>query len=150
MGASLFARGRATSKFQAIGTTSGHEMVTVIAKHSLTSSTSAGDVFQMIKIPNGAQIVGGWLTADSAYAFTFHVGLGTDPDLLLASVSVSASRTWHAFFGPDHTKPPTVSLSDNADPQYDTLDVLILSITAKKTLNWEVMVQYVFPGKSKN
>ena len=92
MGVSTHAVGRATDAFQAMGPTNSGNQVTIVVHHSVTADLSANDVLQIIKIPNGAVITGGWISLDSSSAFTFEVGDGGDPNRFVTSASVHGRR----------------------------------------------------------
>lgn len=139
MAASTHAVGRATSAYQAMGPTQGGNIVGVTAKHSLTANASANDVFQMIKVPAGATIVDGWLSADSSDAFTFQVGDGGSAGRFLTGASVSGSATSHVF--------PKRLLGYNYTSE-DTIDVKLTAVTATKALNFTLTVFYLVDGQT--
>ena len=93
MAASTHAKGRATAAFEALQHCSGGNLICQIVHHSVTADLSANDVIQMIKVPNGAVVTGGWITMDSTNAFTYEVGDGADTNRFVTSSSVSGSQT---------------------------------------------------------
>jgi len=130
-----------------MGATNGGNTICVTAAHSLTANASANDVFQMIKIPNGAKIVDGYITISSAAdAFTYTVGDGGSTARFVASSSVSSGDTTQAFIRKG-VLPYKVSLTANANPQYDTIDVKLTAVTATVAVNWDLTVWYLVDGQ---
>ncbi len=145
MGVSTHAKGRAGAAFQAMGPTTGGNVITQIAHYSLSADASANDVFQMIKVPIGAVIVGGWIALDSTNAFTFEVGDGADVDRYVPSSSVSASQTMQDFIR------DLSGQTSGAGHKYtanDTIDVKITGVTATVALDFTLCVFYVVDGQT--
>lgn len=144
MANSLFARGRATAAFQPMGPTNGGNMVCQVAHYSVTADLSANDVFQMIKVPLGAVVVGGWIALDSTDAFTFTVGDGGSAARYIPSNSVSASQTQQNFV---RDLSGQVSGIGHKYTAADTIDVTFTGVTATVNLDFTVCVYYlVDPG----
>lgn len=144
MGASTHAKGRATTAFQPMGPTAGGNVISQIANYSVTADLSANDVFQMIKVPIDAIVIGGWISLDSSNAFTFTVGDGVDVDRYLVDGSVSGSNTMHVF-------PLDASgITTGSGHKYtadDTIDVKFSAITATVALNFTLCVFYIVDGQ---
>jgi hypothetical protein len=145
MAASTHAVAGAKSKFQPVGPSAGGNLICVTKHYSLTANASANDVFQMIKIPNGARVVDGYIALDSVGAFTYTVGDGGDPDRFIAASSVSGSATDASFS--KEVLPYQYSLSANASPQYDTVDVKLTAVTATVALSFDLTVFYLVDGQ---
>ena len=144
MANSLHAVGRATSAFEPMGPTNGGNLVCVTAHHSLTAAASTNDVFQMIKIPNGARIIDGYLNADAtATAYIVSVGDGGDTARFVAAFSITTSGTAINFIK-KKSLPYKYSLTSNANPQYDTIDVKLTGVVATVAgLEFDVTVWYL-------
>ena len=145
MAASTHAKGRATAAFQAMGPTTGGNMICQIVHHSVTAALSANDVFQLIKVPIDAVIVGGWIAMDSTSAFTFTVGDGASTNRYIPSSSVSASQTMQNFIR--DLSGQTTGLGHKYTAA-DTLDVLFSAITATVNLDFTLAVFYIVDGQT--
>jgi len=148
MSASLHAVGRATTAFQPMGPANGGNVITQIVHHSLTANPSANDVFQMIKVPIDAVIVGGWLSLDSTSAFTFTVGDGGDTARYIGGTipaSVSASQTMHLFA---QDLSGGVSGCGHKYTATDTIDIKFTAITATTALDFTLCVKYIADGQT--
>ena len=145
MAASTHAVGRATAAYQAMGPTNGGNVVCQIVHHSLTANASANDVFQMIKVPNGSVMVGGWLAIDSTGAFTYTVGWGGDADGFVPSSSVSASQTMQNFVRDLSGQVTKLGHQFTAD---DTVDITFTAVTATVALDWTLCVFYLVDGQT--
>ena len=140
MSASLFARGYATAAYQAMGPTNGGNEIVRVFHYSCTASPSANDVYQMIKVPEGAVITGGWLMVDSDSAFTISVGDGADVDRYISGASVSASQTTHGFIRDLSGATSGLGHKYTAD---DTIDIKLTAVSGSKALDWTLCVKYV-------
>jgi hypothetical protein len=71
----------------------------VYGDYDLAATLGVGDVVQLVKIPDGARIVGYTLQTTEALGTDLELNLGTrdNPDLLVASASCAASQ----IIGPD-------------------------------------------------
>lgn len=145
MAASTHAVGRATTAYQAMGPTNGGNVVCQIVHYSLTANASANDVYQMIKVPNGAVIVNGWIAMDSTSAFTFTVGDGGSANRYVPSSSVSASQTMQNFVRDLSGATTGLGHQYTAD---DTVDVKFTAVTATVGLDWTLCVFYLVDGQT--
>lgn len=145
MAASTHAVGRAATAFQPLAHSGGGNLACQTVHYSLTADASAGDTFQMIKIPNGATIVDLMFEGNSSDAFTYTVGDGVDPDRFIASASISAAASRGVVVAA--ALPYRYSLSANADPQHDTIDVVLTAVTATVALDFQLTVFYLMDGQ---
>lgn len=103
----------------------------VFSKQLVT--VTAASVVQMLKIPDGAVIVDGWVSCP-ADGFKVSVGDGGDPDRFLASATASAGgATFHRFNRPAGLG-YKYSVSDDAIIKWDTIDILVGSASCTGTL----------------
>ena len=66
-------------------------LVTKYCKYTISATTSAGDVIQMIKIPKGASVVDLKFLAASTGVLLFDVGDGVDPNRYIVGATGSAA-----------------------------------------------------------
>ena len=145
MGASLFARGQAIATVLPKSHAGGGNVLGVTSFYSVTADLSVADVFQMVKIPNQARIIGGEFRALSDSSFTFSVGDGGDTARFLPiTTSVSGSQTIHNL---RFTEPFKVSVTANATDQFDTIDVKLVSVKATTNLSFSLTVFYLVDGQ---
>lgn len=109
----------------------------VVATYSLTATTSAGDVVQMVKVPDGALLV------DVAVKPTFingmiSVGDGGDTARYIGTATASATALVRATKGLGYQ----YDLSDGDPNQYDTIDIrfadAVASAQAVTLIAWYV------------
>ena len=141
MGASTHAKGRATGAFEHMAHTAGGNLICQVAHHSISAAISNDDVFQMIKVPKGAVIVGGWIALDSSSTGTFTVGDAADTNRHLGTASVSLSNTIHHFGG------NVLGITTGMGHKYsaeDTIDVKFSAVgSAGSSLDWTLCVFYL-------
>ena len=96
---------------------------TVYAEYTLGAAFSAGDVVQMVKVPNGARIRNVRIANLSVASGTFSVGDGGDTARYIASTSATLSTVFslNQAGGVGYK----YSLSDDAAVQYDTIDYVV-------------------------
>ena len=143
MAASTFARGKATTAFEPMGPTAGGNTVTRIASHSVTAALSANDVFQMIKVPNGAIITDGYMVAVGDLGFAYEVGISGDSNKFVTVKTVSATTTGTVFAFLKNLLPFNISVTANAPNQYITVDVKATVIAATVAAAWSLVVNYL-------
>ena len=145
MSAETHAVAGATAAFQPMGPTNGGNEVTVIKHHSVTADLSANDVLQVIKVPIGAVITGGWIAMDSTDAFTFTVGDGASTARYIPSSSVSASQTMQNFVR--DLSGQTTGLGHKYSAN-DTIDVKFTGVTATVNLDFTLCIKYIVDGQT--
>jgi hypothetical protein len=147
MAASTHAKGRATAAFEAMGPTTGGNVICQIVHHSITANLSANDVFQLIKVPLDAVIVNGWIAADAGAgsAFTFTVGDGASANRYVPSSSVSVSQTMQNFVR--DLSGATTGLGHKYTAA-DTIDIKFTAITATVALDFTLAVFYIVDGQT--
>lgn len=93
----------------------------VSAQHTVSGSLSAGDVIQLVKIPQGATILDLVLRTDiSPTQVTLSVGDGGDTDRYILTAT-HTSTIYRSNVG----VPYTYDFSDDAAIQWDTIDVRV-------------------------
>jgi hypothetical protein len=98
----------------------GVNAVSVI--YSLTASISAGDILQLVKVPEGAVIDDIYIKADlTGSAFAAVLGDGGDSDRFMAAFTLSAQGVVRASIG----IPYSYSVS-----AYDTIDLVFSGVTS--------------------
>ena len=103
-----------------------------------TSATAAaGDVINMIKLPNGATVTRVAYTGDSRGDGAYKLGTSASASLFDATVSISAGITT-ATIG----LPYTVSTSDDATVAYEWLNATVVSAGATLSDYITVIVDY--------
>lgn len=88
----------------------------VVARYQLTATTSVGDVIQMVKIPNGAEIIDMTLTGSGGLV---SVGDGGDTARYISTATASAGAVVRMTKGLGYT----YDISDDAADQFDTIDI---------------------------
>lgn len=144
MANSVHAVGRATAAFQAMGPTTGGNLICQVVHHSLSADASANDVFQLMKIPIGAVVVYGGLVIDSTNAFTFSLGDGGSVGRYLSGKSVSVSQTAYAFLRDLSGATSGIGHKYTAN---DTIDIKLTAVTATVNLDFTLTVFYVLDGQ---
>jgi hypothetical protein len=98
----------------------GANSVSVV--YSLTASISAGDIIQLVKIPEGAVVTDMYLNcALTGSAFAACLGDGGDSDRFMAAYTLSANGVVRAAIGIPY------SYSTSA---YDTIDLVFSGVTS--------------------
>ncbi len=145
MAASTHARGKATTSFEPMGPTAGGNLVCVTASHTVSAALSAGDVFQMIKVPHGAVIVDGYMKVIGAAGFVYEIGDGGDTARFLAADTVSASTaTGTVFAFLKNGLPYQYSIAPTTTNQWDTIDVKVTIIPGASVVqSWALTVFYM-------
>jgi len=110
----------------------------VFATYTTTSSLTAASVVQMLKIPDGARVVGGFATSP-ADAFKLSVGDGDNPDRYLVTAQSSAALETHQFAA-NGGLGYKFSVSDDAIVKFDTVDILVGSAACTGVLG--LCIQY--------
>lgn len=127
-----------------VGTNVGH------GKYQAGGVTiSSGDVYQMVKVPNGALITDVRFYGKAAGVGGIVFTLGTSADAsLFGSVTISATHQFVSVNGASATQqmPYQVSLSDDATPQHIVLQLTQASGTATATGSFGLVVSYVMKG----
>lgn len=110
----------------------------VSAAHTVSGSLSAGDVIQMVKIPNGATILDIVLrTAITPAQITLSVGDGGSTGRYVLTAT-HTSTVYHANTG----VPYTYDISDDAAVQYDTVDVKVSTASGSGNSSFYMTVLY--------
>jgi hypothetical protein len=120
----------------------------MVAQYVASGATvSSGDVFWMLKIPDGAMItdVRGFGRAAGGGGIVFNVGT-TGSASLFGTFTISATHQFVSVTGTG--LPYQVSLSDDAATDYITLTVTQASGTATATASFGVMVEYLMRGNA--
>ena len=108
-------------------------------------STTLSDVILLVKIPDRAWIVNGYITGtNGAAAQTLKVGTAADDDCCTAIASFSATAQRNLFN--NAVLPFQVSLSDDAEPKWTWLKAERVVGSATLTESYRVYVEYVMPG----
>lgn len=126
-------------------------LTTMVATYNAANATmSSGDVFWMMKIPNGAMITDmKWFGRTSGTGgVVFSIGT-TGSASLFGAATLSATHQYIGLTsGASATQqfPYRVSLSDDASAQYVTLAATVASGTATATGSFGLLVSYLMPG----
>lgn len=109
-------------------------------------STTLSDVYLMVKIPDRAWIVNGYITGtQGSTAATWKVGTTADDDCCIATASISATAVRNVFN--TTVLPFQVSLSDDAEPKWTWLRAeRVIQGSSTLTESIRVYVEYVMPG----
>ena len=115
--------------------------VVAIASYTATAAASAGYVIQMVAVPNGAKIVDIIFYGDTADGkATLGVGDGSLTNRFGSATADATAATLNLITG----LPYTISLSDNAAKQWDTIDLFVNAVTSATTGNiYTLAVTYV-------
>jgi len=108
------------------------------------NTLTVNDIMQMVRVPNGARIVRGWAHGNGAGSYTIHIGDGGSANRF-GSFSVSASLTRAELVIPEGGY--VVSLTANANPQYDTIDLTVISVTGSATGSFQMFLEYLTDGQ---
>lgn len=124
-----------------------HEGVTA-ARGQYTAggaTVSVSDTYLMVKVPNGATIIDGYISGTVGTAATlFEVGIAGTDNNLGSAMTLSATAQLVRF---NTALPLKVSLSDDAVPQWSWVAVTVASsasVCATASIN--LVVKYVAPG----
>ena len=96
--------------------------------YSVTASLSAGDVIQTVKVPHGAIMEDVKLVRTGAGQFTCNIGDGGLPNRFRLSATLVAN-TIISGISVAGGLAYQYDLSDDAAPQYDTIDLLVTTVT---------------------
>lgn len=114
--------------YQGTGATNGAQPRAVhagvnshVSTYTFTATSSAGDVVQMVKIPDGARILDVKVKADNGNAL-ISVGDGGDSGRFISTATVSASM---ASLNVPGGLGYQYDVSDGAIPQSDTIDITV-------------------------
>lgn len=108
----------------------------VSAQYTLSGSLSAGDVIQMVKIPDGATVLDTILkTTLSPTSVVLSLGDGGDVARYILTASHS-SQVSHATAG----VPYTYDISDAATVRYDTIDVNVTAASGSGNSTFDLTV----------
>ena len=105
---------------------------TVKNTYSLTASLSAGDVLQLVKIPHGAIIDNIVFVNTVPGDYHFTLGDGDDPNRFMVSATMTADAGvlfMHDYANGAEGYGYQYDLSDDASPQYDTIDMVASTVT---------------------
>lgn len=101
-------------------------LVAVNATYSLAAAPSAGDVFQMIKVPaNATPVFLQWGTTNATPSFICEVGDGLNTARYFSVDSISAAQGFQMAYTNIATPAPYYTYS-----QDDTIDIFISTVTA--------------------
>lgn len=110
------------------------------------ATVSVSDTYLMVKVPNGATIIDGYISGTVGTAATiFEVGVGGTDNNIGAAMTLSATAQLVRFNAGG--LPVKVSLSDDAVPQWAWVGVTVASsasVCATASIN--LVVNYVAPG----
>jgi len=111
------------------------------------ATVSVSDTYLMVKVPNGATIIDGYISGTVGTAATlFEIGvIGTADNNLGAGMTLSATAQLVRFNAGG--LPVKVSLSDDAVPQWAWVGLTVASsasVCATASIN--LVVKYVAPG----
>ena len=126
---------------------------TMIANYVANGSTiSSGDVFWMLKVPNGATITDmrWWGRSSGTGGSVFNIGT-TGSASLFGPATISATHQYIALTGGASATqqfPYKVSLSDDAATQFVILAATMASGTATATGSFGLSVTYLPPGQA--
>lgn len=107
---------------------------------------TASDIILGVKVPHGAEIVGGYISGhvDNA-ACVLKVGVSGADTALLSAGTLSATAQLTRFNG--GSLPRKISLSDDANPQWQHVFLTVNSGgTDTATASIVLVVEYVMPG----
>jgi len=107
-------------------------------------TVSASDTYLMVKVPNGATIIDGYIAGThGAASFLFKAGIVGDEAALGLGMTLSATAQLQRF---NRTLPYKVSLSDDAVPQWAWVTVTPTSRSVCVTASINLVVTYAAPG----
>jgi hypothetical protein len=109
-------------------------------------STSVSDLMFMVRIPDRAWIVNGYVTGTIGnVASTLKVGTSADDDCCIAAATISLTSQMSRFNSA--VLPFQVSISDDAEPKWTWLRAeSVLSPSSCLTMSVKVYVEYAMPG----
>jgi hypothetical protein len=110
------------------------------------ASTTLSDVRLMVKIPDRAWIVNGYVTGtNGGVGALYKVGTQQDDDCCTTATSSLSVTAVRSLFNSTQL-PFQVSLSDDVEPKYTWLTVTAVSGSSTLTESLKVFVEYVMPG----
>lgn len=114
--------------------------------YNAAASTTLSDIYLLVKIPDRAWIVNGYITGTNGSAgTTFKVGTSADDDCCIVAASFSATAVRNLFNAA--VLPFQVSLSDDAEPKWTWLRAeRTANASSTVTESIRVYVEYVMPG----
>lgn len=109
-------------------------------------TVSASDTYLMVKVPNGATIIDGYISGTAGNTATvFEVGVMGVDNNIAALLTLSATAEVRRFNAGG--LPLRVSLSDDAVPQWSWMFVTVASTgSATNTASIQLVVEYAAPG----
>jgi hypothetical protein len=109
-------------------------------------STTLSDVLLMVKVPDQATIVGGYVIGtNGSVSTTYKIGTSADDDALHVAASFSATSQLTRFSAA--TLPFKVSISDDAEPKWTYVKMeRVLNPSTTTTESIRLVVEYVMPG----
>lgn len=109
-------------------------------------STTLSDVYLMVKVPDQATIIGGFVVGtNGSGASVFKIGTSADDDALHVAASLSATAQLTRFTAA--TLPFKVSISDDAEPKWTYVKMeRVLNASTTTTESIRLVVEYVMPG----
>lgn len=122
----------------------------ILSRYDAGSTTiSSGDTFIVAKVPNGATIVNIKAGGKSASTGGIVFNLGTSADAsYFGPFTISGTHQFVPLTASSNTVnlPYTVSLSDDAVPQYLPIIATMASGTATNTGSFSVLIEYLARG----
>lgn len=111
-----------------------------------TQSTSTSDLMLMVRIPDRAWILNGYVTGTIGnVGSTIKVGTSADDDCCIATGSISLTSQMNRFNS--GVLPFQVSLSDDLEPKWTWLRAeMVTSPSSCLTMSVKVFVEYAMPG----
>lgn len=108
-------------------------------------TASVSDTILLVKVPNGATIIDGYLTGTTGSdSLIFEVGVAGTDNNLAAGLTLSATAQLARFNAGG--LPVKVSLSDDAVPQWAWVFATVASGSATATASINLVVKYAAPG----
>lgn len=112
-------------------------LVAVTSFYSLPASGSVGTTIQMVKVPQGATPVMGWVSNNNAGQLTVQVGDGNDTDRFYVETTLSAGMGAVGFYS---NTTPAALYTYSVD---DTIDVVISRVSIS-TLGGAIYLTTIF------
>jgi hypothetical protein len=110
------------------------------------NSTSVSDLMLMVRIPDRAWILNGYITGTIGnVGSTIKVGTSADDDCCIAAASISLTSQMNRFNS--GVLPFQVSISDDSEPKWTWLRAeVVTSPSSCLTMSVKVFVEYAMPG----
>lgn len=102
-------------------------VIAVTTFYSLTSSGSVGTIIQMIKVPQGATVVGGFVSTNHAGQLTVQVGDGLVNDRYYLETTLSAGMGGIQLFS--NLSTPANNRMAYTYSQDDTIDIIVSRVS---------------------